>query len=165
VSISSGSASIVPALEIGSSPPSPRSLTPASSLHRESVTSLVIFSDHHAPKALYYDSSSLSKSRLQQPGSSPSTSSMVFSQESSYPVLPSNITRRDRTASQTARAISSASPTDADVMLPSPPPPSSSSCEKEKGCRAKIHPQIQSRGKLYKSIANRTACGLEKSIT
>jgi hypothetical protein len=80
-------------------------------------------SDRHAPKALY-QSTSLSTSQLQQSRSSRSMSSMVFNQESSYPVhvLQSNATRRRRTASQTGRAISSTSLTDADVMPPPPPP-------------------------------------------
>jgi hypothetical protein len=150
LSISSGSGSIVAALQIGSSPPSPqpptppvpnisstsspRSLTPApSTASRESVTSLVIPSERHAPKALYYDTPTLSTSQLQQSRSSPSMSSMFFNQESPYPVhvLPSNSTRRRRrTASQSARAISSASLTDVDVMPPPPPLPPSS--EKEK---------------------------------
>jgi hypothetical protein len=152
LSISSGSGSNVAALQIGSSPPSPqpppppipnisstpssRSLTPApSTASRESVTSLVIPSDRHAPKALHH-APSLSTSQLQKSRSSPSMRSMVFNQESPYPVhvLPSNSTRRRRTASQTAHTISSASLTDVDVMpSPSPPlprPPSSS--EKEK---------------------------------
>ena len=147
-SISSGSGSGVAALQIGPSPPSPqpppppvpsisstsspRSLTP-STASRESVTSLVIPSERHAPKALYHDTPSLSTSQLQQSRSSPTMRSMFFNQESPYPVhvLPSNSTRRRRTASQTARVISSASLADADVMPPTPslPPPSS---EKEK---------------------------------
>ncbi|KAF8506829.1 hypothetical protein F5888DRAFT_1815626 [Russula emetica] len=146
VSISSSSGSIVAALQIGSSPPSPQppprvpsiSSTPSpapSTASRESVTSLVIPSDRHAPKALYH-TPSLSTSQLQQSRSSPSMRSMFFNQESPYPVhvLPSNSTRRRRTASQTARAMSSASLTDAVVMRspPLPPPPPSSSSEKEK---------------------------------
>lgn len=151
LSISSSSGSIVTALQIGSSLPSPqpppppvpsissssspRSLTPApSTASRESVTSLVIPSDRHTHKAL---TPSLSTSQLQKSRSSPSMSSMVFNQESPYPVhvLPSNSTRRRRTASQSARAISSASLTDADVMPPPTPPlppPTPSSPEKEK---------------------------------
>lgn len=147
-SISSGSGSIVTALQIGSSPPSPqpppppvpsisnssspRSLTPApSTASRESVTSLVIPSDRHASKAPYHDAPTLSTSQLQKSRSNPTMSSMVFNQESPYPVhvLSSNSTRRRRTASQTARSISSASLTDADATL-RPPLPSSS--EKEK---------------------------------
>lgn len=138
LSISSSSGSIVAALQIGSSPPSPQpppppvpsisssssphSLTPApSTASRESVTSLVIPSDRHTPKAL---TPSLSTSQLQKSRSSPSMRSMVFNQESPYPVhvLASNATRRRRTASQSARAISSASLTDADV-IPRPTPP------------------------------------------
>ena len=159
VSISSGSGSTVAALQIGTNPPSPqpprppvpsissasssRSLTPApSTASRESVTSLVIPSDRHPPKALHH-TPSLSTSQLQKSRSSPSMRSMVFNQESPYPVhvLPSNSTRRRRTASQVARTISSASLTDADVMpsppLPPPPPPPSSSSEKEKAAAPK----------------------------
>ena len=155
LSISSGSGSTLAALQIGSNPPSPlpprppvpsissasssRSLTPApSTASRESVTSLVIPSDRHASKALYHDTPTLSTSQLQKSRSSPSMNSMVFNQESPYPihVLPSNSTRRRRTASQAARAISSASLTDADVLrsppLPPPPPSSSSPSEKDK---------------------------------
>jgi hypothetical protein len=123
VSISSGSGSTVAALQIGSNPsspqplpappvpsisstPSPRSLTPApSTASRESVTNLVIPSDRHVPEALYHDTPSLSTSQLQQSRSSPLVSSMVFNQESPYPVhvLSSNATRRHhRTASQTS---------------------------------------------------------------
>jgi hypothetical protein len=93
-------------------------LIPAS---RESVTSPVISSYHHAPKALYYYSSSLSKSRLQQSRSSLSASSMVFSQP---PItiehhMPTSYSVTD--GSHHLR-FSSASPTDAEVMLQSPPP-------------------------------------------
>jgi hypothetical protein len=110
-------------------------------------------SDHHVPEALYHDTSSLSTSQLQQSRSSPLVSSMVFNQESPYPVhvLPSNATRRHhRTASQT-------------------------SCRRRrhhhnhhqnrKRLPCQIDTQIQAHGRFYKSIANRATCGLEESIT
>lgn len=146
-SISSGSGSAA-ALLTGSAPPSPqpppppvpsisststpRSLTPApSTASRESVTSLVIPSDRHTPKALYHDTPLLSTAQLQLSRSSPSIGSMFFNQESPYPVhvLPPNAKSRLRTASQTARIPSSASLADVDFM---PPPSASSATEKEK---------------------------------
>ncbi len=137
ISFGSGSAAAAAAaLQTGSSPPSsqpppppiphnsststPRSLTPApSTASRESVASLVIPSDRYAPKSLYHDVPSFSTSQLQQSRSTPSISSMVFNQESPYPVhvlSPGAVARR-RTASQAARAISSASLVEVDVML------------------------------------------------
>jgi hypothetical protein len=149
-SISSGSGSAA-ALQTGSGPPSPlisplpppppvpsisststpRSLTP-SSASRESVTSLVLPPDRHAPKALHQDTPLLSTKQLQQSRSTSSINSMVFNQESPYPVhvVQSKSTTRLRTASQTARVHSSASLAEADVT----PPPSASlpATDKEK---------------------------------
>ena len=147
VSISSGSGSAA-ASQIGSGQPSPqtplppmpsisstttpRSLTPApSSASRESVASLVIPSDRHTLKSPYHDTPLLSTAQLQQSQSSPSIISMVFNQESPYPVhvLPPNSTSRRRTASHTARIQSSASLAEVDVT---PPPSASSATEREK---------------------------------
>ena len=147
-SISSGSGSAA-ALQTGPGPPSPllspppppvpsisststpRSLTP-STASRESVTSLVLPSDRHASKALHQDTPLLSTKQLQQSRSTPSISSMVFNQESPYPVhvVQSKSTSRLRTASQTARVHSSASLAEVDVT----PPPSASlpATDKEK---------------------------------
>ncbi|KAH9997781.1 hypothetical protein BJV74DRAFT_826445 [Russula compacta] len=144
-SISFGSGS-VPALETGSvrtspqSPPpvpslsnasTPRSITPApSNGSRESVTSPVLPSDRRPTKTLHHDTPFLSTAQLQQSQSSSSINSMVFYSESPYPVhvLPPNSTSRPRTASQAARALSSASLTEVGVM----PSPTASTADREK---------------------------------
>jgi hypothetical protein len=146
ISSSSGVAAVLPT---GTGPPSPqpppppvpsmsssstpRSLTPApSTASRESVTSLVIPDRHHAPKSPYHDTPSLTTSQLQQSRSTPSINSMFFNQESPYPVhvLPPGALRRRRTASQTARVISTTSLAEADDMPPLPS--ASSTTEKDK---------------------------------
>jgi hypothetical protein len=86
---------------------------------------------------LYHDTPLLSTAQLQKSRSNPSINSMVFNQESPYPVhvLPPNSKSRLRTASQTARIASSASLADVDAM---PPPPSASSAtEKDKASAPK----------------------------
>ncbi len=89
-----------------------------SRISHESVASLAIPPDRHLPKALYRDPPSLSTSQLQQSRSSPSINTMIFNQESPYPihVIPPQSTARPRTASQAARFVSSASLTDVNAM-------------------------------------------------
>ncbi|KAI9511712.1 hypothetical protein F5148DRAFT_1168271 [Russula earlei] len=120
-----------------SSTSTPQSLTPEPcTVSRESVTSLTSPSERPPPKTLYYDTPSLLTAQIQHSHSTPSINSMLFNQESPYPVhvLSPNTTYRPRTASQTARMISTASLTDVDVAPPTPPPPASatSATEREK---------------------------------
>ena len=121
----------VPSLSSASSTSTPRSLTPApSSASRESVASLALPPDRHPPKAPYYDTPSFLTSHLQQPQSSPSINTMIFNQESPYPVhvIPPHSSARPRTASQAARIVSSTSIAEVDVM----PPPMTTATEREK---------------------------------
>ncbi|KAH9968678.1 hypothetical protein BC827DRAFT_1263183 [Russula dissimulans] len=116
-----------------------RPVTPAQSIaSRESVTSLALPAERQPSKTLNHDAPSLSTSQLQQSHSTSSIHSMVFNQESPYPVhiLPSHSKHRPRTASQASRIVPSPSTVDADVMpSPTPPPPtttSASGTDKEK---------------------------------
>jgi len=121
----------VPSVPSASSTSTPRSLTPApSSASRESVASSTLPPDRHPPRASYYDTLSLSTSQLQQSHSGLSINTMVFNQESPYPVhvIPPHSLVRPRTASQAARVVSSASLAEVDVM----PPPMTTAIEREK---------------------------------
>jgi hypothetical protein len=108
----------VPSLSSTPTTSTPRSVTPAlSTASRESVASLALPADRHPPKPGYYDIPSASTTRLQQSHSSPSINSMIFNQESPYPVhvISPHSVARPRTASQAARVIS-VSLTDVDTV-------------------------------------------------
>jgi len=121
----------VPSLSSASSTSTPRSLTPApSSASRESVASSALPPDRHPPKASYYHTPLLSTSQLQRSHSSPSINTVIFNQESPYPVhvIPPHSPVWPRTASQAARVVSFASLAEVDVM----PPPMTAATESEK---------------------------------
>ena len=81
----------VPSLSSASSTSTPRSLTPVPSpAPREPVASSAFPSGRHPPKAPYYDTPSLSTSRLRQLHSSPSIDTMIFTQE--WPHCPCDTT-------------------------------------------------------------------------
>jgi|SRR6266850_1087830 len=108
----------VPSLSSTPTTSTPRSLTPApSTASRESVASLALPADRLPPKPVYYDIPSLSTTRLQQSHSSPSINSMIFNQESPYPVhvISPYSVAQPRTASQAARVVS-VSLTDVDTV-------------------------------------------------
>ncbi|KAI0308092.1 hypothetical protein B0F90DRAFT_1813420 [Multifurca ochricompacta] len=124
-SVSSGAWSF-PASQTGTGHTSPQPLPPTPSFpgpsaHRslvtaptdashESVASLTPPPDRHPPKALYHDTPSLQTSQtLQQTHSISSINSMIFDQESPYPVHISSqrsSTSRPRTASQVTHTLS-----------------------------------------------------------
>jgi hypothetical protein len=105
----------VPSLSSTPTTSTPRSLTPTpSTASRESVASLALPADRLPPKPVYYD---IPTTRLQQSHSSPSINSMIFNQESPYPVhvISPHSMARPRTASQAARVVS-VSLTDVDTV-------------------------------------------------